>query len=120
MPDSVPVRVKPAGKTRSITEADPVLAIFVEDWSWGSQVNRLIVAIWGDGKAVWSENVFSGGSPFRSAQINPNKLTKLLARMERDGYFDKKRSQSQIGFDSVFTSMSTVSGCVVPTEPTWR
>src|SRR5262249_39408274 len=103
--DAKPV-VKP------ITNADTVIAVYTADWGLASSGEpKLVLAIWPDGHTVWSEGRVQGGPPYRSGRIDPEKLSSLLARFERDGAFaDKKLSDVNFGFDSKFTVILLKSG----------
>lgn len=99
-------------KGKPITNAQTVFAVYTEDWGLASSgTPNLILAVWDDGQLVWSEDRLHGGSPYRTGQIAPKKLTALLSHMEQDGMFaDKKLAQSNFGPDSQFTTILLKSG----------
>src|SRR5262249_23309746 len=102
----------PRQTTLPISSADTVLAIFTQDWGLRSAGGpRLVLAVWDDGKVVWSEDHLEGGSPYRAAAINPGRLKSLLSRLENDGHFsDDNLSRSHFGPDSRFTTILVRSG----------
>jgi hypothetical protein len=102
----------PLRAAQPITGADTVLAVYTEDWRLGSSGGpRLVLALWGDGRALWSEDRLRGGAPYRAGRINPKRLTALLSRLERDGFFaDEELSRSHFGPDSQFTTILVRSG----------
>jgi hypothetical protein len=95
-----------------ITDADKVLALYTEDHGLRSAGKpQLILAVWGDGRVLWSEDRLRGGAPYRVGQIAPRRLTSLLSRLERDGFFaDPKLSRSHFGPDAQFTTILVKSG----------
>ncbi len=101
-----------ADDIRPITEADTVLAVYVEDWGLASSgAPKLIMAIWGDGHAVWSEDRILGGAPYRSGQVDREKVASLIARLQKEGLFgNKKLARAHFGPDSQFTSILIKSG----------
>jgi hypothetical protein len=78
---------------RPITGADTVIAL-IHFASNGSPVREkptgLVLAVWPDGKAVWSEDSIRGGPPFREGRVDPKRVKALLSKFDRDGYFDEK------------------------------
>jgi hypothetical protein len=102
----------PQQAVKPITGADKVLAIYTEDHGLRSAGKpRLLFAVWGDGRAVWSEDRIRGGAPYRSGQVAPRRLTSLLSRLERDGFFaDQKLSRNHFGPDAQFTTILVKSG----------
>lgn len=93
---------------RPLTNADSVIAVLHESMGRDSDVTpKLILAIWPDGKVVWSENRLKGGSPYRCGQIKNGKVKDLLARFEKDGLFveDKNLSRAHFGPDAPFTTI---------------
>lgn len=99
-------------QVRPITKADTVLAVYTDDWGLHSSGEiKLLVGIWSDGHAVWSDNQVRGGDPYRSGFVEPTKLHTLLARLERDGAFaDKRLAGSHFGPDSKFTVVFVKAG----------
>lgn len=96
--------------TKPISESESVLAIYTQNDSLGignpgpEMFSKLIVAVWGDGTIVWSDDRLNGGMPYRSARIDPKKVKSLLAGLKRDGAFDEKSLQrGYLGPDSHHT-----------------
>jgi hypothetical protein len=102
----------PHRAAQPITGADTVFAVYTEDWGLRSSGEpQLVLAIWGDGRALWSEDRLRGGAPYRAGQIDPKRLTALLSRLERDGFFANERlSRGHFGPDSQFTTILVRSG----------
>lgn len=50
---------------------------------------RGLVALWADGKIVWSEDQKDGGAPYRTAKMDAEKLRAFLAKLEQQGLFKK-------------------------------
>lgn len=98
--------------TRPITEAESVLAVYGEDWGLASKGDTsLIFAVWPDGHIVWSGDRINGGAPYRAGEVDPKKITGLLARFDKDGLFaNKKLKEPKFGADSKFITLSIRSG----------
>ncbi len=96
-----------AQDTKSITEAESVIAIFTNDWRlFGSEGPQLIVSIWGDGSVVWSNDHVNGGSPYFTAQLKPNDVSDTLKKLAHLGVFDVPRlKEANFGPDSAFTTI---------------
>lgn len=79
--------------------------------SSGRGLPFLILAVWEDGRIVWSSDRLRGGAPFRAGRVEPQKVAALLSRFENDGLFDDedlKRDHS--GPDSSFICIGIKSG----------
>jgi hypothetical protein len=96
-----------AQETKSITEADSVIAIFTNDWGCAAPKGpQLIVSIWGDGTVVWSNDQLNGGHPYLTAQLRPKDVSAALKRFADLGVFDIPRlKQPNFGPDSSFTTI---------------
>ncbi|MBN2024110.1 MAG: hypothetical protein JW809_15105 [Pirellulales bacterium] len=107
-----PATAKTADSVRPITDAETVLAVYGEYWVLASTIGpSLILAIWPDGHAVWSEDPIAGGAPYRSGHIPPDRVKKLLARVEADGYFDNRAlTRPYSGTHMTFTTILIRSG----------
>ena len=93
-------RAEPAAGSAAGTNT--VLAIYTEDCGLGSAGEpQLVLAVWGDGRIVWSDDRLHGGSPYHAARIAPVRLHSLLSKFERDGLFAEK-SLAQLEFRSRF------------------
>ncbi len=90
-----------------ISDAEQAIAVTTHDLGLASDGNaKLVVAVWTDGTIVWSENRIVGGAPHLLGKIEPTSCSKLLERLDRDGYFDNETlSHAQFGPDSEFTSV---------------
>jgi hypothetical protein len=102
----------PKPRVRPITEADSVLAVYREDWGLFSDGSpALIFVAWPDGHVVWSADRLQGGPPYRTADIDPRKVTTLLASFGKDGLFaDKNLNRAYWGPDSEFIKVYIKSG----------
>jgi hypothetical protein len=98
---------EPNQTIRPITEAHAVIAVYREDWGLASTGRPAIIfAAWPDGQIVWSDDRIQGGPPYRSAQSDPQRFAKLIARFEKDGLFaDEKLNQANFGPDSQFITV---------------
>jgi hypothetical protein len=94
-----------------------VIAVYTHDWRLFSPGNsELILAVWGDGHAVWSKDSRKGGKPYFSGEVDRNHLSTLMSRLARDGVFaDKRLSGSNLfmGFDCRFTTLLVRNGQAV-------
>ncbi len=91
-------------------DSAPALAVFDESFGLvvpGTDTSpRLSVAIWQDGRIIWSRDQSRGGPPFLSARVEPQQVQALLDRFERERVFDAKSFRhSWFGPDSSFTSI---------------
>jgi len=110
-----------AGSVRPITQAEDVLAIYVEDWGLAlppvpghplaSNRTKLVLAAWGDGYVVWSRSQEQGGPPYLAGAVEPTKLSAVLERAKEDGVFrDESLGQGRFGPDSKFTAIFLKAG----------
>ena len=90
-----------------ITDAEQVIAVTTHDWGLASDGEaKLIVAVWDDGNIVWSKNRIVGGAPYLLGKIESTSCSKLLKRLDHDGYFSNETfTHAQFGPDSKFTSI---------------
>lgn len=97
---------------RAITEAEAVVAIYVEHRSLlSSEPPRLILSAWDDGRVVWSDDPVTGGPPYRGARIDPEAVTALLSAFEADGLFElDELEHARFGPDATFTTILLSSG----------
>jgi len=99
---------------RPITQSESMLALYVEDHGrapGGQDRSALILAIWPDGQAVWSEDGITGGPPYRTGQVDADGLKSLHEQIVLDGAFDMPElSRSRFGPDSRFTTLLVKSG----------
>jgi hypothetical protein len=96
-----------ASRTRPVTAADTVLAVYTQDWGLGShQGPRLIISAWSDGYVVWSQDRVQGGPPYLAGSVDPHLLSAGLSAAVRDGVFaDKSLANPCFGPDSKFTTI---------------
>jgi hypothetical protein len=106
---------------RPITQAEDVLAVYVEDWGLAppsvpghpsaSTRTKLVLVAWGDGYVVWSGNQEQGGPPYLAGEVEPSRLSAVLARAKEDGVFrDESLGQGRFGPDSKFTVIFLKAG----------
>jgi len=105
---------------RPITQAEDVLAIYVEDWGLAlpppghplaSTRTKLVLAAWGDGYVVWSRSQLQGGPPYCAGEVEPTRLLAVLVRAKEDGIFrDESLGQGRFGPDSKFTAIFLKAG----------
>ena len=101
----------PKPVTIPITGADTVLAVYAQDSGLSCREPQLILAIWGDGRAIWSDDPLGGGFPYRSGKIDPKRVISFFSGLERDGFFaDQGLNQTHFGPDSRFTTILAKSG----------
>src|SRR5687767_13791977 len=103
--------VKPV--VRPITEADTVLAVYWTNMSLAvaPPSDRLVLAIWPDGRAVWSADRVRGGPPYFEGRVEPKRVTALLDRFDREGLFaDETLNRAHFGPDSQFNTVLVKSG----------
>jgi hypothetical protein len=91
-------------------DSAPAIAVFGESLGLvapGTDTGpRLSVAIWQDGRIIWSHDQSKGGPPFFSARIEAQQVNALLERFERERVFDTKSFRhSWFGPDSSFTTI---------------
>jgi hypothetical protein len=90
-------------------EEAPVIAIQVD--SLGKRLRNkdagkhhgLLVAIYGDGRMVWSKDQKNGGEPFLTAVVDKAKVNELLQHWSREIELDKKKFQrGYLGPDAAY------------------
>jgi len=105
-PDSV---VMPVSVSRT---GIPAAAVYVRHDGWEHGQVRLILAIWKDGYAVWSENQVGGGPPYQTGDVDPQRLTAVLNKLEGAGVFrDPALKKPYFGLDSSSTVVAVADGC---------
>jgi hypothetical protein len=66
----------------------------------------LIVAIWPDGQAIWSNDRLQGGAPYLTGTVEKTKLEAVLSQIEKDGFLsDKVLAGLRYGPDAGYTTM---------------
>jgi hypothetical protein len=92
---------------RPITAAEEVVAIYVDQGlrpSGGGP--KLVLAAWGDGQVVWSQNAVEGGAPYFAGQVPPARVAEALERVTRDGAFaDETLGHVRYGPDAGYTTI---------------
>lgn len=79
-----------ANRSRPISESQQVVTVTREDWGLLSDgTSQLILAIWGDGYIVWSEDRIRGGAPYLCGKIAPEQWRRLAHRFVNLGVLHK-------------------------------
>ncbi|MEW6305162.1 MAG: hypothetical protein AB1705_16930 [Verrucomicrobiota bacterium] len=71
----------------------PVISIYRDIGSWpidDKQPQKVILCIWADGRAVWSQNRTNGGAPYVTAQIEPKRIAEVMRALDQKGLFERK------------------------------
>jgi len=97
---------------RPLADNNSIMAIYREDWGLTSANEPVPLFIaWPDGRLVWSENRVTGGAPYRTAQIDPEKIAALMKWFEKDGVFaNHKLKAAHFGPESQFTTILIKNG----------
>jgi hypothetical protein len=113
---------EPQAQIRPITKAEAVLAVYCEGCGRGSDgTPAIIFAAWPDGRIVWSGDGLHGGAPYRTGNIDPQKVATLLKRFEKDGLFAiEKLNRANFGPDSQFTTVFVKSGTKQVAMQSWH
>jgi hypothetical protein len=92
---------------RSITGAEGVMSVYVQDWGLGSHGHpSLVVAVWSDGRAVWSHDRNRGGGPYQTAKLPKAAVRATLVRLKRDGVFGQSELRRPwLGAEPSFTTV---------------
>jgi hypothetical protein len=87
----------------------------------GQSYPRIIMAVWPDGKIIWSEDPTKGGPPFRVSRTEPAKIRELLTRFEKQSVFNKDEFRhSWFGPDSSYHSIWLSTGAKHIRVETWH
>ena len=82
---------------------------------------HLVVALWGDGKIIWSDARVAGGPPYFQGQCDRKKLDALLGALESQGTLTNATLQrAWIGPDSSTTRMIINDGHHRLTMESWH
>jgi hypothetical protein len=105
-------------------DVPPAIAVTIEggdlraDWQ---SYPRIMMAVWPDGKIIWSQDQTKGGPPFRVSRIEPAKTQALLTKFEKQSVFQKdKFRHSWLGLDSTYHSIWLSSGAKHIRVETWH
>jgi hypothetical protein len=98
--------------TAATSEADrPVLAIYHTHSRPHTTNASVVVALWDDGRIVWSTATSGGGPPYRVARFDQAKLHALLDRLEHERQFsDTTTRRSWFGPDASYTTIAVDDG----------
>jgi hypothetical protein len=84
---------------------------------------RILMAVWPDGRIVWSEDQKKGGPPFRTATVKAASLEENLAKFEKAAVFEKEKKSfrhSWYGPDSTYHSIWLCRGDKHTRIETWH
>jgi hypothetical protein len=84
---------------RPITQADTVLAVYIENEGTISLPTTLILVAWPDGHVVWSGDRLRGGPPYCMSTVDPQTITAALTRAEKI-LLSEDRFDPRIGHNS--------------------
>ena len=96
-------------------DSAPAIAVFNESlclvFPGTDSSHRLSVALWPDGRIIWSRHQRRVGPPYAVARVEPQQIQALLDRFERERVFDDRSFRhSWFGPDSSFTTIWLQSG----------
>lgn len=98
------------------TKERPVIAVWVENHGLQRSFKKrnsgpaVILAVWADGKAIWSKNNISGGSPYYEGKIDPKVLEKTLQDFDAKKIFSAPIRKNNFGPDSSYTTLYVSKG----------
>jgi hypothetical protein len=89
----------------------PVAAVYVTGSRGKPWEADVILAIWKDGHAVWSQDRVGGGPPYQTSEVDPQRLTAVLNKLDGAGVFrDPALNKCHYGPDSSYTVVAVVDG----------
>jgi len=105
-------------------EEPPVIAMFTSGWSHMANAirtgdpayghPRIIVAVWKDGRIIWSKDTVLGGvphEPYSEAKIDPDRIKAALSALASMGAFQEDaRNRLFCVPDSVYTAIAIRNG----------
>lgn len=94
--------------------AQPKAAIYVDNllsWSPAEPEIMVVIAVWEDGRVVWSKDTIEGGPPYWVGKIEPSKLDSFFDKLEqRELYKNPTPKELHYGPDSSFTVIAITDG----------
>ena len=105
-----------------VSTADTIVAIYtVEGFQFPPKGPALVMAVWPDGTAVWSEDRTAGGPPYRISRVDPKRLAATLKRIEADGYLEEASlNHLHFGYDAGSTVLLAKAGKKVVKMQSWH
>jgi hypothetical protein len=94
-------------------QAAPLLAVYTLDHGLRPRRTgpQVLVAVWSDGRVVWSKDDREGGPPYREGRIPVERVRKLLDAQAATGVFgDAALDRAHFGPDSHFTVIAAADG----------
>lgn len=89
----------------------PVAAIYTEHSPWEYQGPQISVAVWNDGRIIWSGDLLKGGPPYRVGTVAPQQVEAFLDRLDARGVFrDQTLNQANFGPDAPVTTIAIADG----------
>ncbi len=100
------------GNEPPIVTEQPAVIVWYENWGLGAKTiePQILVAIWTNGRVMWSTNTVYGGAPYFEAKVDPAKSLEFLNSCRNRGYFGAKYIRNYFGPDSWFTGIYLTSG----------
>jgi hypothetical protein len=112
-----------AAKTTSVVhmpavvdeDVPPLIAIYYSNWGLGTRTRtprlRVILAVWRDGRVVWSHDSLRGGRPYWAGAIVPQRLERLLDDLKMHGIFsDSSWDVCNVPPDYEFVTIAIADG----------
>jgi hypothetical protein len=108
---AVEIRMPVQGESKEFPT--PLLAVYVAPmsriWHAADPADldpQIIVAVWKDGRIIWSREPVRGGGPYREGKVEPGKVQKALDDLEKRGIFkDRSLRRLHFGPDADFTAI---------------
>ena len=100
------------GNLTAISDSDGIVAVLAEDYDLRSNgTPKIIVALWPNGRIVWSEDRIRGGAPYFTASVEPQLFTKLMVSAREDDCFAiESLGDARVRPDAKFTSILLKDG----------
>lgn len=91
---------------------EPLVAIYTAGGMRPTPAEEhVILLIWPDGRATWSEKPIAGGPPYQGGHIKPAALKDALAKLEKQGLFnDETLRRAHYGPDAGYTVIKIHDG----------
>jgi hypothetical protein len=88
-------------------ESRPVISVYTDSSSPQSSEPGVILAVWQEGRVLWSKNSHNGGPPYYEGQIPAGKVRQVLEELARRGYLDNPilNNPSHVVLDGGYTGI---------------
>lgn len=105
-PQAVVDMLVPVGETEL-----PVANVWIQSHSRDARREGLVIAVWRNGRVLWSADSLAGGPPFYEGRIPASKVDAILVAARRQGYFrDLALCRGHFGPDARYTTISITDG----------